>query len=760
MTMKKKTASWADHLQAESELPGDAFTWTDGSNYGLDGFYFTQTMEEGLDHGDQSGWSGPIVPAQTAEIDLPEGFVTDEPDPVIDDDIAVPEDDFDLTQMLSEDEGSVFDTDKTATSLANLDWLDPTQEQDPERLPEPRDSGFFSDEPSGSIHIIPELEEAWGVKKRTDGLHLVPNKDKEIADYEKSIESGLPATPGVEKSAADIAWHIKRAVRLSTYGETIGKINVELHKALGRDSLIARRAFAQVAADHGLNGTVFVRASAFPGIKNGKWVEHLRKVARTARYVITDDPSVAAKLGMTMVTEVPWKAAFAYYAPRLRAAGYALPALKAGSTAETYKETLRRAFLTGPKVEAHAPTPKPVEVRPADTVTAEQARAAFSQAEKPTRAAVGRDEAALARKAVLVHIAKAVKAGLLDHADALRLGQSQAAPHDIQRAAADIIKANQLPRSKVYAGLGVNVTAARQRAERDAAWGALKQAELDAAQLKKAHAQVARMVESGMLTAKEAKHALAQATAAEVLKIASAIVQAAGQHRKPELRASKTREFQGPLIQAAIPSSPKPKVIASSDEGMHRLAKKSGIKVAEFKQLASWLRQQMSEGVAGGELDTLLRVRFASPLRKAAEPMVTALRKEHEGLSGFLYVDAAAYASPTGTTGCEAAAPKHRANQVKFVKAMDRCSGCVFANANGVCRKYGKELLHKLPSDAQAFRAAMLKMADAPDHELTASLFDPSEYALQGNLDVSLDSAPSSKELGDVLFGDGLHLER
>lgn len=750
----KKTS----RVHGDSQLPADEFTWTDADNYGLDGFGFEQTMGEGLEHGDQSGFAGPIVPAQTAGIDLPEEFFLDDTGLDIEHDLSVPEDDFDLSAMLSVDEGSVFDGEaKTAASLADLDWLDPTQEQDADRLPEPRDSGFFSNEPSGSTHVVPELEEAWGVRRRTDGLRLIPNRDREVAEYEKSIESGLPATPGVEKTASEIAWHLKKAIRLSTYGEPIGRVNVELHRALGKDSDLARRTFAQVAADHGLNGTVFVRASAFPGLRNGKWANHLKKVARTARYVITDDPTVAAKLGMQMVSEVPWKAAYAHYAPRLRALGYTVPVLKAGSKAETCREALRRAFLAGPKIEASEPSVKPVEVRPADTVTADQAKAAFQHAPRAQREAVQVDETALARRAVLVHVAKAVKAGLLDHADALRLGQSQADPHAVRKAAAEIIRANQMPSTGTYSGVGTRVTA-RQQSDRDAAWAELKQAELNAAQLKKAHAEVARMVQTGMLTRKEARHALSQPTAAQVLKVASAIVQAAGQHRKPEMPVTASREFQGHVFQQAQQSAPRPKVRAASEEGMAILAKQSGIKVAEFKLLATWLRQQMSEGLAGENLDAMLSVRFASPLRTAAAALITALRKEHEGLSGFLYVDAAAYASPTGTTGCEKAAATHRANQVKFVKAMDRCSGCVFANQNGVCRKYGKELLHKMPSDSEQFRSAMLKMADAPDHELTASLFNPSEYALQGNLDVTLGSAPSSKDLGDVLFGDGLHL--
>lgn len=74
--MTKKT-SWMDHL-GKSDLPADDFTWTEGSNYGLDGFSYDQTLGEGLaDHGDQSGMSGPITPAQSRGMsELPDGFVS------------------------------------------------------------------------------------------------------------------------------------------------------------------------------------------------------------------------------------------------------------------------------------------------------------------------------------------------------------------------------------------------------------------------------------------------------------------------------------------------------------------------------------------------------------------------------------------------------------------------------------------------------------------------------------------------------------
>lgn len=747
--MSKKNKTWADHLAA-SDLPADEFTWTEGSNYGLDGFSYDQTLGEGLNnHGDLGGMAGPITPPQSRGMsELPDGFVTKESNGEFDGDwgdIALHDDQdgVNLGDMLSEEEGALPMSvqAKHAASLADLSWLDPTQEQDPARLPK----GRRPDQPPLKSTI--ELEEAWGVNRRTDGLNLVPNRDKAIADYEQSIESGLPATPGVGKSAYEVAWHIKKAVRLSHYGKPMGFITNYLHANLAKP--LADKAVAIIAADHGVAGRVFVRASAFPGLQNGKWVRELRRVARTARYVITNNPLVAAKLGMEMVSEVPWKKALAHYQPLLTAAGFRV------ASAGSPKQTLQTAFLAGPRVAAPTPAVKPVDVRPADRVTASEAQAAFKAAPAPVRAVVARDDAAKARVAVLVVVAKAVKAGLLSREDALRLRQSSASPVDIRRAAERLARANQVQKTAVYGGEGTRTTEHRQA--RDHVLAKLAQAELLAAQMDRARNHVHKMARVGQLTAAEANQALQQATPLMVLKVATAFANASGTRREVLPSAKAAKEYAGPQYEAAQMGRRATPEMPESEKAMHLAAQTSGIKVAEFNLLSTWLRQQMSDGMAGNDLTALMELRFASPLRVAGEGMVQALREEHEGLAGYLYVDAAAYASKTGTAGCEKAALKHRANAIRYVRAMDRCSSCVFANANGVCTKFGKQLMTELPKNAAEFQAKMIQQADAPDQEITASLFNTQEFGLRSSMNVEVDEPAVTEDLGKVLF-DGMHL--
>ncbi len=657
----KKMASWADNIiNAEidpsgtgSDMPSDDFTWTEGSNYGLDGFHHDQTLGEGTrNRGDQSGMSGPITPAQTSGMStLPDDFLGKKSEggdfgeglTFVDD-----EGDFDLSAMLSHDEGCLHLADdvRLAASLADLAWLDPTQEQDPERLPKELRQG------QPPLNSIPELEDAWGMDRRTDGLHIVPNRDREIAQYEQSIESGLPATPGVEKNA-NAAWHIKKAVRMSHYGQTMGEIANYLHANL--TEAMAKKAVGLVAAEHGVAGNVFVRASAFPGIRNGKWVKELKKFARTARYVITDNPRIASKLSMQMVSEVPYRKALRQYLPGLKAAGYKVA--KVGSDA---KQTLQLAFLTGPKVAEHVPSTKPVHVQAHERITLAEAKAAIAAAPKKARGVIIRDGVPQARRAALRTVRKAVKAGLISEAQAIKLAQSNASPVDLRRAAERVARSNTK---------------------------------------------------------------------------------------------SRTASYSGPIMRQALQQGPKPKKLAADEQEMREASAASGIKVAEFKGMARWARRQMSEGMAGTDLTAMMRIRFPSPLHTAGQDLIAMLRAEHEGLSGHLYVDAEAYASKTGTKGCEKAASKHRANQIRFVRAMGRCSGCVFANADGVCTKYGKELLHELPSDAAKFKQQMIHMADAPDHEITASLFNPGEYNLGDSLSIELDEPAVTEDIGEVLFG-------
>ena len=659
MTRKKTGApDWTDSLLGDSDVPSDDFTWSQGSNYGLDGFQFDTEPNSGV-------LDGARLPTVHGLSGLPEGLVTaEEPEemPSFAEMNTDLEGGFHLGSMLSEEEGALplSEEDRRLASLVDLAWLDPTQPQDPERLPKE----LRPDQPP--LHVEPELAEAWGVDRRTDGLKLIPNQDREVAVYEQSLQEGPKSgLPGVKVGADDFIEIANRALRRAHYGHALPEIWEEAGTLLGPNDPRAAALRERLSAEYGLLGTVFVRASAFPNILDDRWAAQVRKVARTARYVITADEAVASKLGMTAVAKVPWKAALAYYAPRLRVTGHRL------ASEGTPQEILRAAFLAGPAAVEHVATPKPVEHRPV----------------------ASSDE---------------------------------------------VVEALQ---------------GARQAAqERDASF--------EKGQMAKLAKYVQRWVRGGLMTEAEAGRLMAlDKPAADLLRLAS-VVTTQREKSKTALTPTETREYQGHVQTVAPQVAPKTADFSEGDRRVLAAAKGTGIRASEFHSLLRYARQQMSEGWAGREFDTLLRTRFSSPLLIASADLLTALRQEHEGLSGHAYVDAGAYASKSGVAGCETGGLKHRANPIKYVLAMSRCSSCTLRNANDLCTKYGKVLVDAAPvKDRTAYQAKSIHYADAPDQEVTASLFDPGEYGLtNSNLtDIELEGPPAG-ELGEVLFGGGIDL--
>jgi hypothetical protein len=220
-----------------------------------------------------------------------------------------------------------------------------------------------------------------------------------------------------------------------------------------------------------------------------------------------------------------------------------------------------------------------------------------------------------------------------------------------------------------------------------------------------------------------------------------------------------TREYQGQKVQAAPTHRATIPDLDPQRQKIHRVAQKSGIKAQEFESLLKWARQQMSSGVAGEELDFFLRGKYASPLLKAASGLLKEVRAEHEGLSGHAYVDAAAYATPKGVSGCERGATLHRTNQIKYVMAMSRCASCTLKNADGVCSQYNKKLVSSVPvGDPAGYQQEMIRLANAPQEEKIANLFNPSEFSLQNDAYIELDEDTQVEGLGDVVFGTGPEL--
>jgi hypothetical protein len=194
----------------------------------------------------------------------------------------------------------------------------------------------------------------------------------------------------------------------------------------------------------------------------------------------------------------------------------------------------------------------------------------------------------------------------------------------------------------------------------------------------------------------------------------------------------------------------------------HIETKKSSTKLASEPTVEKWVRQKMSEGSMGKELNVLLKARFANNVLEHYGDTIRNLRFAHEGLSGQAYVDASAYDTGNGVTGCEQGALIHRANTIPAVLKMSKCSTCVFANADGICQKYNKPLIDNVGQlgieEPRNYQKESIRLANSSDAEKTANLFvnnyDPNEFNLTQDNDVNIDPEHEhTDELSGVLFG-------
>jgi len=625
-------------------------------------------------------------------------------------------------------------------SFADLDWLDPEQPQDPDRLPR-----------SPTDLSIPELVEAWGVRHRTDGVHQI-----DLAHARASEDA-----PKKKANARTIEKVVTHAMRRSIEGQHIERIVREAAESMGEEMGRVVPLLRRVAADHGLAGNVFVRASAYPGWGTGKWKGHVKRHAKQARYIIvsSEDMEQAAWIqngrcaytGKVAVTKVPWKQAHAHYAPRLEATGRKV-------ASGNPSEVLRAAFLSQPrKVEADAGY-LPVHETPDQRISREAARAAFD-AYQPERTVHDPTERNRARRLAKVdaHLAKMERDALIPHGTRESILASGRDPVSMLRAASRI--AAQV-KEGTYTGDTRALPGQMERWQRESQRVHERQAAADSRIDQTVRGRDAQEVRS--LVAKVEREVERGARGSYLRKFIAKTIpkrhaKAAIQMLAPTLSNTgflrdgpvETKEYDQPVFSRAASTKTARSVLAG-----------------QIKQATAWVRKSMAEGFAGKDLDDLIQNRFAGALLEAAGSEIQQIREAHEGLSGFLYVDAEAYASDAGTKGCESGAVKHRANQIPNVRAMSRCATCTLArvreDGTRKCGTYNKTLV--APADVSGpemdgIRQANIKAVGMTDAEVTASYFaptyDPSEFNLvNANLEgVAFDSLPENEKIADIMFG-------
>ena len=730
---KKKTAK-----QSESHLPDGGFVPTTGFNYGLDGFDFDTDYGAGVE-------DGAALPEAYGLAELPEGIMSEEP--VDEKDAESKPNNYTgpavqvgvrtgpLHKHMADPwgvlkSGQVMDEGENAqlgkkSALADLDWLDPTLGQDEDRLPvNPVDKAQAA------------LQEAW-MDTRTNGLELIPNKNKEIERYQAEVRdpgqvSGLPGTDTIKAA-------MMRAMRRSACGYPLEGLLKEAAETIGVADPTARALANLIVDEHALAGNVFVRASAFPSMHNGKWDTLLKKKCGSAAYILANPNTKMAAfenyLGKKVVTEIPWDDALEVYAPRLKAAGFKTGSSDARSTLKAFFEkkrgsssSSRTAFVT--------------HKTPSETVTLSEAKEKFAQSESEQAHISGETLEDVLLNRSRKHVLALVQRGVLSKGAAKKIINSGLSPNEMIREAASVLKA----KTAEYQTSGIHTKdkATLKQVEND--WVRTVSADLKKSKLDQARNHVKSLADKGYITQKQASKLLqSNRNAGELVSAVSHVV-SLNASNKGQIKATEVKGYDGAVYKQHISEN--------------LVSKTSSVDV---RKMLKWSRVQMTEGVLGKDFDDLIKARFAKTLVEAAGHELIQIREKHEGLSGQVYVDTEAYASPEGTKGCEKGASRHRANGIKFALCMPRCSTCKFANAlpdgTSVCQKYNKILVDEAPvEDAKQYQAEAIRLAGASDAEITASLFanyDPSEFSLSNDSMTGFDfnNAPTHEELSGVFFG-------
>jgi hypothetical protein len=738
---------------SDSSIPGE-FNDNWGSNYMMDGFFHDMEYGNGLQ--EDIGANPVPQPSTSGFSHLPDGVLMgNDSEPVFHDlpDAVEREDDgVDLANL-----EIVASYDPSSVGVVDHEWLGEAY-QDPSRLPQ-----------SSVDDGIDELQQAWG--DRTDGIRRIDMCDRIEAQPDLGERRDNSLVTQQTLTAA-----LRSAMRRSAAGAPLTMLREATERALGEVnfSRIAK-AFAALEAEHGLVGNVYVRASAYPGLHRGKWSSALRKASVKARYLVAapggDCDACAQALGLKLVEHpnaIDWRSAFDRYAPELRASGRLPERVASGNE----REVLRTAFLrTGASPKMHVETVKPVPTLPIDSVTSAEARRAFDAASPQRREQVSDvGPAKIEQERLTRRLGSMVRARLISKEEADTLCSARGSARSRLKMA-ELLAAKTAQSN--YRGATIKDPRVAISAADFAAAPAERQVHL---------ARTAAAAEDGERRALLEKFFRLQ----EVVASAQAKVVALGRSVADGLRGAQlrrrvasmfdsrerqlvardldpilvkggffdekrggTRKFAGPLLREAV-------------SGRHE----KQVSPREIQGAVRWALLQMNDGVVGEDLDHLLNLRLSPTLLKAASERISEERARHEALAGHLYVDAASYATAEGTKGCDVGALRHRANGIKHVLAMPRCSNCVFRNANEVCQKYNKQLVGGVEAPvAEDFRRQVFAAHRASDHEATAALFstpdltealsDPvSEFGLHNSsLDDVESAAPLHEGLDGVFFG-------
>jgi len=717
-------------------LPQGDFQWSTGSNYGLDSYSYDTAYGEGTANGPRPGGGDDFEHPQTRSMArLPDGIITA--------DMSYA----DIESMgLEEDSGfslSAFMQEGQEVELPDLTWVDPEQEQDLERLP------YYDSD------IINDMTRQWAQNLPKLGFALVPNVELDRASYERSLE-GYEKSPSFldqvseKRRVAHVLQHALRLAHLSVSQDRIQREVEALVSPKESSSIMAR-----VQEDYGLLGKVFIRASAFPGLEQGRWDGLLDRMPDARFLLVSSQHPLREKAsfkGREVVQSLSWEDALQTYQSKW--AGLGFQWLEKGSP----KEILRTACLKGHVKQAADPTIFPLseDWSRVDNLDSREALA-FVQGLPKTREYVApplsvdqEDRARFAQSVVTL-----MRKGHLSSDQGQVFLRSSAPLNRLRASLREVLLEVQSAKTAAYRGDGY------RKGKHQGALEALRNLPdskggdeplVHALYVQRNRQSLAKFVEKGLLTPKQIR-SLEGLPVREALERAMKL--ASGKIRPDTYPVEKKARYQGTAYEPFSGSGVREEAPSASRQLLYERAKQAGVKPSNIESVIKFARRQMTEGVCGKDLDQVLGLRFTKSLLQASDPFVRTARRVHEGLSGHLYVDAQVYASPKGTQGCDEGGLRHRADAIPYVKAMPRCASCVF-HVNGGCQKYSKPLTVEVPvEDPKGYQAEAIRLANGSDAERTASLFVNNHEDPFGLRDPEMDTSsdepmPSTDDLSVV----------
>lgn len=535
---------------------------------------------------------------------------------------------------------------------------------------------------SPPLDLQDELVQLWVEDRpQVGGAWLVPSRQRPDPDRTAA------ARP------ADLQAAIAAASRRIHAGHPVDKVIARLRVEAG--DRVAEAAAPRLRDDAGLAGLVFVRESAYPGLRAGHWDAQLQKMSRSAKYLLSSTPADGwRKFGLQVVSAVPWAQALRNYMPELKARGAVF------ASAGNPKEVLRGAVSQNPAAggpSRRVPGSDPSKDRQAPRIA-------------PPRLTAQEAQRAGAEKMGAMTARMLVRKGLLSRDRAEELIAAKKTASEVR---AELTRAASRPDPVgAYAGAGdrFSFELQAQRAHglrRDRVGSAPKN--LAGFRLRK---RVAQMLVQGTLTHADARRALGIAEPAAAYKghgvhfdprrqaardlglavfsdgkdlAVSARRRALQLAREPaDTSASKLRKRVAQmLLRGEIDAEPARGILRAGGSGWHKLAQHlaspgplpkvgpaqsvvhayagpaqraaptyrspatsapsraevlvgrvaaaGGFTPAEVQSYLRWVRQAGGRGLKGAVLESEARLRFPEKLRAAAAPLAAGLLRRRPG---------------------------------------------------------------------------------------------------------------------------------